>query len=103
MFLTASQFLTGVANGNMQRPHSLAHFSLPRGARPEHNGNVRSTKAKTSDLTRLALSQPMLTQSEIHHRHQHFGSQGWRKHGPLDRPDIFYQGSLMNIPSYRSR
>lgn len=87
----------------MHRPHSLAHFSLPRVARYEQNGNVRSNKMKPSDATRLALSQPMLTQSEGHHRHQHFGSQGWKKHGPLDRPDIFYQGSLMNIPAYRSR
>lgn len=86
----------------MHRPHSVAHFSLPRGVRYEQNGNIRSTNGK-SDATRLALSQPMLTQSEIHHRHQHFGSQGWKKHGPLDRPDIFYQGSLMNIPQYKSR
>lgn len=28
---------------------------------------------------------------------------GRHHHGPLARPDIFYQGSLMNIPSYRSR
>lgn len=85
----------------MSRPHSVAHFSLPRGPKYELNGNVRA--ARTNDVARLALSQPMLTQSEIHHRHHHYGSQGWRKHGPIDRPDIFYQGSLMNIPSYRSK
>lgn len=87
----------------MHRPHSVAHFSLPRGAKCEQNGNIRSNKDKSSDATRLALSQPMLTQSDTHHKHHHFGSQGWKRHGPLDRPDIFYQGSLMNIPSYRSK
>lgn len=86
----------------MHRPHSVAHFSLPRGARYEQSGNIKS-KGTPSDATRLALSQPMLTQSEAHHRHHNFGSQGWKRHGPLDRLDIFYQGSLMNIPSYRSK
>ncbi|XP_057672845.1 monocarboxylate transporter 12 isoform X3 [Diorhabda carinulata] len=95
----------GTINGNMHRPHSVAHFTLPKNTKTELNGNVPSSqKHLQSDINRLALSQPMLTQSEGKYRqHYHFGSQNWRKHGPLDRPDIFYQGSLMNIPSYRSK
>lgn len=95
----------GTINGNMHRPHSVAHFTMPKNTKTELNGNVPSSqKYLQSDINRLALSQPMLTQSEGKYRHHyHFGSQNWRKHGPLDRPDIFYQGSLMNIPSYRSK
>lgn len=81
----------------MQRPHSVAHFTLPKSYKHETNGNVAG-KLKPNDITRLALSQPMLTQSEKQKHHHHS-----KHHGPLHRPDIFYQGSLMNIPSYRSR
>lgn len=95
----------GTINGNMHRPHSVAHFTMPKSTKYGPNGNVPSTgKFAQNDMARLALSQPMLTQSENRYRHHYqFGSQGWRRHGPLDRPDIFYQGSLMNIPSYRSK
>lgn len=99
------QYTHGIMqNGNMQmhRPHSVAHFTLPKSYKHEMNGNHRGAgKIKAGDVSRLALSQPMLTQSETHYyrSHHHHG----RHHGPLDRPDIFYQGSLMNIPSYRSR
>ncbi|XP_074040298.1 monocarboxylate transporter 1 [Leptinotarsa decemlineata] len=95
----------GTINGNMHRPHSVAHFNIPKTTKFEANGNIpASTKVKTNDVTRLALSQPMLTQSEGQYRqHLHFGSQSLRRHGPIDRPDAFYQGSLMNIPSYRSK
>ncbi|KAF7284159.1 hypothetical protein GWI33_022410 [Rhynchophorus ferrugineus] len=86
-------------NSKMHRPHSFAHFTLPKSFKHEPNGNLPG-KTKYSDVSRLALSQPMLTQSEIHHdRPHHHGS--FRR--PFDRPDILYQGSLMNIPSYRSR
>ncbi|XP_050502934.1 monocarboxylate transporter 5 isoform X2 [Diabrotica virgifera virgifera] len=97
--------MNGNGNGNMHRPHSVAHFTMSKNTKHELNGNIPSSgKYLQNDITRLALSQPMLTQSENRYRqHYHFGSQNWRKHGPLDRPDIFYQGSLMNIPSYRSK
>ncbi|XP_030755202.1 monocarboxylate transporter 12 [Sitophilus oryzae] len=82
----------------MNRPHSFAHFTLPKSFKHEPNANVPGKKYH--EVSRLALSQPMLTQSEIHHyRSHHHGS--FRR--PFDRPDILYQGSLMNIPSYRSR
>lgn len=84
-------------SNQMQRPHSVAHFTLPKSYKHETNGNVAG-KLKPNDITRLALSQPMLTQSEKQKHHHHS-----KHHGPLHRPDIFYQGSLMNIPSYRSR
>ncbi|XP_060518855.1 monocarboxylate transporter 12 [Cylas formicarius] len=76
------------ANGEskMLRPHSVAHFSLPKSTKHEPNGNIPEKL--------FALSQPMLS--------QYYGSLR-RHHGPIDKPDVFYQGSLMNIPSYRSR
>ncbi|XP_050306726.1 uncharacterized protein LOC126743600 [Anthonomus grandis grandis] len=86
----------------MHRPHSVAHFTLPKSNKHELNGNIPG-KIKGGDVARLALSQPMLGQSEVHYRHQHHHHRHHHHHGPLDRPDIFYQGSLMNIPSYRSR
>ncbi|KAJ8935855.1 hypothetical protein NQ318_016875, partial [Aromia moschata] len=93
-----------INGNNMHRPHSMGHFSIPRTVKHELNGNAPNEKQKNSDIARLALSQPMLTQSEPHYRqHHHYGSQNLRKLGPMDRPDVFYQGSLMNIPSYRSR
>lgn len=99
------QFTSLLSNGNnMHRPHSMGHFSMPRVPKYEPNGNIPNEKLKGNDIARLALSQPMLTQSETHYRHvHHYGSQNLRRHGPIDRPDVFYQGSLMNIPAYRSR
>lgn len=96
-----------VSNGDMQiqRPHSMGHFSMPRGIKLEQNGNVPNKKDNENEISRLALSQPMLltsTQSEPRYRH-YYGSQNLRRPGILYRPDIFYQGSLMNIPSYKSR
>lgn len=84
-------------NGEIHRPHSLGHFSMPRGTKLlEPSKSVANGKS-----SRLALSQPMLTHMD--RPYQRYGSQNLRKHGPLDKPDVFYQGSLMNIPSYRSR
>ncbi|KAJ8973699.1 hypothetical protein NQ317_000751 [Molorchus minor] len=75
-----------VNGNNMHRPHSMGHFSIPRMFKHEPNGNIPSEK-ESADITRLALSQPMLTQSETHYRHHHYGSQSLRRIGPLDRPD----------------
>ncbi|CAH1982807.1 unnamed protein product [Acanthoscelides obtectus] len=102
-------------NGSMHRPHSMGHFSLPRGVQRPQDSNMQVGSEQGSqqgkqpgDAARLALSQPMLTAdhhyAHHHHRHHNWGSQSWRKHGgPIDRVDVFYQGSLMNIPAYRSR
>lgn len=98
-----------VTNGDIsiQRPHSIGHFSLPKGIRfpvAEKNGNVPHAKSNNGETARLALSQPMLlTSTASEGGRQHFGSQSLRKAGPLHRRDVFYQGSLMNIPQYRSR
>lgn len=81
----------------------MGHFSMPRGAKLEQNGNVPNELGTTKALSRLTSSQPLLitsTQSESRH---HYGSQNLRRQGPLYKPDVFYQGSLMNIPSYRSK
>lgn len=93
-----SEVITTNDSAQIHRPRSMGHFSVPRGVKFETNGNVPEDKSKTKEIARLALSQPMLltsTQSET----RHYGSH----RGPLYKPDIFYQGSLMNIPSYRSR
>lgn len=91
-------------NGNqIHRPRSMGHFSIPRAPKIEENANIPIIKGE-NDAARLALSQPMLTQSDVYyHPKQQYGSQGFRRHGPIDRIDVFYQGSLMNIPSYRSK
>ncbi|KAH0809612.1 hypothetical protein GEV33_013180 [Tenebrio molitor] len=94
------QLSTINGNGEIHRPHSVGHFSMPRGTKLlEPSKNMAN--GKHSEGSRLALSQPMLAQTE--RPYQRYGSQSLRRHGPLDKPDVFYQGSLMNIPSYRSR
>lgn len=98
----------GLMNGDQKihRPRSMGHFNMQ--SKIETNGNIVTNhynKMKNNDVSRLALSQPMLTQSDNthqYHRH-HYGSQSLRRHAITDKPDVFYQGSLMNIPSYRSR
>lgn len=102
-----------VTNGDVaiQRPHSIGHFSLTRSlkldksAAAEKNGNIPHQKHGNGEAARLALSQPMLITSTASDGgpRTHFGSQHFRKNGPLHRRDVFYQGSLMNIPQYRSR
>lgn len=100
---------TTVTNGDIsiQRPHSIGHFSLPIGLKPitapsERNGNISHNNK--NNTARLALSQPMLlTSTASEGGRQHFGSQSLRRNGPLHRRDVFYQGSLMNIPQYRSK
>ncbi|XP_044266124.1 monocarboxylate transporter 5 [Tribolium madens] len=95
------QISTMNGNGQIHRPHSLGHFSMPRGTKLlEPSKNI--SNGKTYEASRLALSQPMLAQTDRPYQ-QRYGSQNLRKHGPLDKPDVFYQGSLMNIPAYRSR
>ncbi|KYB27338.1 monocarboxylate transporter 12 [Tribolium castaneum] len=95
------QISTMNGNGEIHRPHSLGHFSMPRGTKLlEPSKNI--SNGKTYEASRLALSQPMLALADRPFQHR-YGSQNLRKHGPLDKPDVFYQGSLMNIPSYRSR
>lgn len=97
------KFSKSLTNGKMHRPHSVAHFSLPKSSshRQEQNGSahVHVSKFQSKSGARLAFSQPMLAANSK----SSYGSQHFRKHGPLDKPDVFYQGSLLNIPSYRSK
>ncbi|XP_073833642.1 monocarboxylate transporter 1 [Musca autumnalis] len=59
--------------------------------------SVVSKCTSNEDVLRASLSQPHLAQLKEHHREKS-GS------GTMYRPDILYQGSLMNIPEYaRSR
>lgn len=82
---------------SIHRPHSVAHLQIHSKnsfVRSEVNGNVQ----KPLPTCRWAVSQPMLAMNK--HGGSHYSM---KKHSPFDRPDVFYQGSLMNIPSYRSR
>ncbi|KAL3280632.1 hypothetical protein HHI36_003868 [Cryptolaemus montrouzieri] len=91
-----------MTNGQMHRPHSVAHLSLPKSSshKYEQNGNIPiSNKMRNKHGSRMAFSQPMLAMGS----RNPYGSQHLRKHGPLDKPDVFYQGSLLNIPSYKSK
>ncbi|XP_018324222.1 uncharacterized protein LOC108736335 isoform X2 [Agrilus planipennis] len=91
-------------NANLTRPHSMIHFSIPKGGKSGIDDKYhRNPKNKHMGTTRLASSHPVLitsTQSEGNARA--FESQSWRRR-PISRPDVFYQGSLLNIPNYRSR
>lgn len=83
----------------IHRPRSMGHISLLRSVKFENNGNVPADNIKNNnEISRLALSQPMLMTS-THSEGRFYGSH----RGPLYKRDIFYQGSLMNIPAYRSR
>lgn len=83
----------------IHRPRSLGHISIFKSVKFENNRNIPVDKMKNNnEVSRLALSQPMLI-SSTHSEGRTFGSHK----GPLYRRDVFYQGSLMNIPAYRSR
>lgn len=103
-----SHMLTKSEN-NMQRPHSIGQFSLTRSLRLEKNGNLPpsyiSEKIKNGNgqINRLALSTPLLITSTVSEPFRQFGSQVFRKSGILNRKDVFYQGSLLNLPQYKSR
>lgn len=89
-------------DGNpLHRPISIGHFAIPHAERINRKPN-----AVTSDVARLALSQPalMTTYASVsEHRLKHaFGSQSLRKSsGIMYRRDIFYSGSLHSIPYHR--
>lgn len=87
-------------NEKIDRPRSMGHFSLPKplkSATLEKNGSIPSGKFKNSEIARLAFSHPVLSSAQSDSGRQH------QRPRPLNRPDVFYQGSLMNIPYYRSR
>lgn len=99
----------GISNSSSQqdgnalhRPLSIGHFTIP------HAEKINSKPhTVTSDVARLALSQPalMTTSASVsdHRLKLTFGSQSLRKSsGIMYRRDIFYRGSLHNIPYHRS-
>ncbi|XP_055303521.1 monocarboxylate transporter 12-like [Sitodiplosis mosellana] len=72
--------------------------------RPE-NGTKTAQNNGKSDGMRYTLSQPLLINSTADSEHENKPLKDSHKHwrsGTLSRPDIFYQGSLYNIPNYRS-
>lgn len=93
----------GSESTNMHRPRSMGHFATPRTTFAEPNGNIINGKLKNNkEVARLAASQPLLMTSMHHDAGRKYSSQSHLR-GPIYKPDIFYQGSLMNIPSYRSK
>lgn len=98
-----------VSGKKLLRPRSMGHFVLPPQAihkderKMELNGNI-ITNGKNTEINRLALSQPQLqTSGQSTSQSLHSGRYYTSHRGPLYRPDVFYQGSMMNIPQYRSR
>lgn len=85
----------------LHRPVSIGHFAVAHTARAHGKSHI-----VTSDIARLALSQPVLltTSSAVpdHSFKPMFGSQSLHKSsGVMYRRDIFYRGSLHNIPYHR--
>jgi MFS family permease len=84
----------------LHRPSSIGHFAIPHAEKTSSKPNTA-----TSDISRLALSQPALitTSGASEHRMKlTFGSQSLRKSGGImQRRDIFYSGSLHQIPHHR--
>lgn len=88
---------------NIHRPRSMGHFTGTKTTFVEQNGNIANGKLKNNkEVGRLALSQPLLVTSTQSDGGRRFASQSHLR-GPIYKRDIFYQGSLMNIPSYRSK
>jgi hypothetical protein len=85
---------------SLQRPSSFGHFAILHAEKMHSKPNT-----VTSDISRLALSQPALITSAGANEHRMkltFGSQSLRKSsGIMHRRDIFYHGSLHNIPHHR--
>jgi len=89
-------------DGNgLHRPLSVGHFVMP------HVEKINSKpRTASSNIARLALSQPVLMTTYASTSEQRpkftFGSQSLRKSsGIMYRRDIFYHGSLHNIPYHR--
>jgi MFS family permease len=85
----------------LHRPQSIGHFTMPRPGRIQSKSH-----AEASDVARLALSQPVLLTTSTSVPDSSFkptfGSQSLHKSsGIMYRRDIFYHGSLHNIPYHR--
>lgn len=100
---------SGTHGKKLLRPRSMGNFVHPLHAgqkdetKIELNGNIISN-GKNTEISRLALSQPqLLTSGQSTTQSLHNGPHHISHRGPIYKPDIFYQGSLMNIPQYRSR
>ncbi|KAJ4436472.1 hypothetical protein ANN_16503 [Periplaneta americana] len=81
----------------LHRPRSIGHLTVacPKPSHKPHGAG--------SDVARLALSQPVLLTAAESRFKPTFGSQSLRKSsGIMYRRDIFYRGSVHNIPYHRS-
>ena len=81
--------------GSIKRPHSIAQFEIPI----KSIDNLKTydpVDGNQNEIYRMALSHPMLMTEHSKQMYNHH-----RRTGPLYKPDIFYQGSLMNLPQYK--
>ncbi|KAJ9590108.1 hypothetical protein L9F63_016769, partial [Diploptera punctata] len=82
----------------LHRPRSIGHITM------SNSGKIpsKTNNAGGSEFARLALSQPVLMSASEARFKPTFGSQALRKSsGIMYRRDIFYRGSLHNIPNHR--
>lgn len=92
-------------DGAMIRSQSVGHSIMKNGKQVNHhtNGHVHynDDESHNADEVPGTLSQPFLNEDD---EHIHFQSshRSISKCGTMSRPDILYQGSLYNIPNYRS-
>jgi hypothetical protein len=96
-----SNSLTQHDTNPLHRPLSIGHFAIPHAEKIDSKPHP-----VTSEIARLALSQPALVTTSAsvseHRLKLTFGSQSLRKSsGIMYRRDIFYHGSLHNIPYHR--
>lgn len=91
----------------IQRPLSVGQDFMTKSLKlpMEKNGNVHNDKTKLNgnshQMARMAQSTPLLASTAVSEP-QRFGSQSLKR-GPFHRRDVFYQGSLMNIPQFKSK
>lgn len=88
----------------MVRSQSVGHSIMKNGKHSQQhhsNGKVHYNDVTHEAEVQTALSQPFLHDDDehIHFKGSH---RSISKCGTMSRPDILYQGSLYNIPNYRS-
>jgi hypothetical protein len=92
--LTNTSLLSPNNHQQIIRSHSIGNDMIKNGGA---NGKVPHTSEDKKMA--LSLSQPLLNDKEVHLSHRSLKSAG---SGTLDRPDVFYTGSLHNIAKHRS-
>lgn len=99
----SEQFLQTPRNDtNLSRSYSVGHNFGYEFHTTNQNGKLTIPTISSNNNIRSATSQPHIP-GEHHQQHQLKGSQEKFGSGMMYRQDILYQGSLLNIPEYRSK